>query len=335
MATIQINALKRRRPRAEISSDFGIVPEFPGTKFHAVVKVGKPVLVNLSESVPCLMAEQFSFVIWKEASPLGQLSTQGPLRVAALAARKFMSFVSQNEKCKSTTTIQEITPEILDSYEKWLKSNYGEYGNSAYDQMGDIRRIFILAQHYNLVSTECASRLEYISTAPTGSDSRVPRDAYTPFVANQIKTSALAEYDAIVKRMTIEGPGLVGQGADPFTRGEWTDENLAWAIFNRGVGTFTALSIPYRKRNEHKSGNYRWQYIRSMFHLGPYDVYCLSCLISLITGIPIEAVKELHVDCLNNESNNFIDIKYIKRRSGKVNEKIKSPFGKSGMSVSA
>ena len=160
------------------------------------------------------------------------------------------------------------------------------------------------------VSSDLRHRLRYISAKPF-QRSR-PRDAYSPFVARQLRDAARDDVTAVLRRLQqarslVPDPILSGMEAAVHAvieeRGLLrTDQpayrNMYFARARRG--------LPTHQLADELNGRQ---------HLTRNDIVPFLVLLALETGLEIECCKELMVDCLQNASNGTVEITYLKRRA--------------------
>ena len=160
------------------------------------------------------------------------------------------------------------------------------------------------------VSSDLRDRLRYISAKPF-QRSR-PRDAYSPFVARQLRDAARDDVTAVLRRLQqarplVPDPVLSGMEAVVHAvieeRGllrtdQFAYKNLYSARARRGLPT-------------HQLGDE----LNGRHHLTRNDIVPFLVLLALETGLEIECCKELMVDCLQNATNGTVEITYLKRRA--------------------
>ncbi len=166
------------------------------------------------------------------------------------------------------------------------------------------------ADRPSLLNEELRARLTYTSSQPSG-QSR-PRDAYSPFVARQLRDAARSDVDRLFRRLAIP---LGSDGDDELRRAtaavhakiamhghiDSSDrmfKNLYFARRRRGLPVSTISAD-----------------VHGHHHLLSTDVTPLLTLLSLETGLEIECCKALTIDCMRNPSAGTVEITYCKRRA--------------------
>ena len=153
-------------------------------------------------------------------------------------------------------------------------------------------------------------RLAYTSSQSVGRSR--PRDAYSPFVARQLRDAAKAdvahiirrlqdgpvmESDAVLRRVTATVHGIIAE------HGRIGHDHPAFKSLY-----FMRLrrSLPVSRLIEDVHGRH---------YLTAADLPPFLVLLSLETGLEIECCKALTIDCLRNASAGVVDIAYVKRRA--------------------
>lgn len=164
------------------------------------------------------------------------------------------------------------------------------------------------------VSGSLRSRLRYTSARPF--ERPQPRDAYSPYVARQLRDAARADVAAVLRRVDGQLPealatcnnsivqeraaalhkAVIKRGFLP--RNDKATRNLYQALYSRGLPTSSLLDDIY-----------------SRFYLSVHDLPPLLTLLSLDTGLEIECVKALKADCLSSASADTVTLHYTKRRA--------------------
>jgi hypothetical protein len=160
------------------------------------------------------------------------------------------------------------------------------------------------------VSSDLRDRLRYVSAKPF--QRARPRDAYSPFVARQLRDAARSDVTAVLRRLqqvqsSVTDPVLSGLEAavdavieeHGFLRADQPAyRNLYFAWAKRGLPTHQLVDE-----------------LNGRFHLTRNDIVPFLVLLALETGLEIECCKALMVDCLQNASNGTVEITYLKRRA--------------------
>ncbi|WP_320783665.1 hypothetical protein [Streptomyces sp. CRN 30] len=153
-------------------------------------------------------------------------------------------------------------------------------------------------------------RLAHTSAGPVGS--YTPRDAYSPYVVEQLRAAARSDVDQALRRLTLEGPMLLEQGQDPRVAGWDSDANVLWEIHrSRGMLTRQQLAqqVGQSLADEHSPGR-----LAPLLYPTSRDLFALLLLFCLESGMELEAARDLTSDCLKNPNRGYVQIEYLKRR---------------------
>ncbi|MDI9847629.1 hypothetical protein QM467_06085 [Rhodoblastus sp. 17X3] len=298
---------------------------FIGTKFTVVFEGNRSYTVNLSDlSKPPIggLVRDAIRVLWEESQPLGAYKSPGAVKDAVAIVRSFARFVIETGCAARMTGLAAISVADFGAFEAWLRQGSPKESPRPYQRMGDFRQFILCAQLRGMASGDIAHRLGYIADGPTYSENQGKRDAYSPRVAQQVREGAWQDIEAAVKRITIDGPSLAAAGEDPELKNCWSDSNVAWAIASQGL-TVLRDNMIFSRRVRDMSGDLTQYDLLGLFHLDLADAFVISTLLSLETGLPIESVEGLKVDCLQNEARGYADLRYVKRRGGAITEKSK------------
>ena len=171
-----------------------------------------------------------------------------------------------------------------------------------------LRQIALDSPHE--VSSDLRDRLRYVSAKPF-QRSR-PRDAYSPYVARQLRDAARDDVAAVIQR--LQRP----PAPEPDPALSHTEAAVMAIIGERGLVGCTDPSFKrlYGARRRRAQLN---QHLAEELHGRRYliedDVIPFLVLLALETGLEIECCKTLTVDCLRNPSGGTVEITYLKRRA--------------------
>lgn len=205
----------------------------------------------------------------------------------------------------------DLLPRHLDEFESHLRERHPESSRTPYARIADIvwmlRRVNEKDADF---SPAMVRRLSYTSLGPVGS--YAPRDAYSPYVVEQLRAAARSDVDHAIRRLTLEGPALLAQGRDPRVAGWDSDANVLWEI-HRSQGRLTRQELADRAgralADKHSPGR-----LAPLVYPTSRDLFALFLLFCLESGMELEAARELTSDCLKNPNRGYVQVEYLKRR---------------------
>jgi len=245
---------------------------------------------------------------------MGPAPVAGTLNNKVSRLRRFWRFLTD---CgEPLENINNVTVPLLDRYEDWLEQHTpnGSTHRQILSSLIDVLRLAAEMEPEHL-PVSLRARLRYLSHVEA-SGTR-PRDAYSGGVTAALRTAAesqiaeardrIALDDIFLKRpSTVEAhPALhtpYDEALASIVRGEWlamTDlpgERVWRKAWRDGV----AISEDS---------------LHGRLYLTRTDAAGFLILLSLQTGIEIECLRSLQVDCLRNPSRGYVEVDYRKRRS--------------------
>ncbi|MGQ4363544.1 hypothetical protein [Streptomyces sp. SAS_272] len=233
----------------------------------------------------------------------------------AQTVTEFVSHLAQATDSPGGMDLEDLVPELLDSFEANLVTRYGDSSTTPYLRMQQVVKLLRLVQEDNpdRLSTVMQARLGF-TAAQAGQGRSRPLDAYPDAVFEAIQAAALADVRAARDRM-LAGERLAATGQDPVGGGwhGWTRENAAWHIARRGPLTGTV-------RAEHGAGSKIDELggigrLNSYFFLTAHDVVAFVVLLMCQTGLEPEAACGLSADCLVNPARGYVSVAYVKNRA--------------------
>ena len=310
---------RQRKGRvAAFSADDGIVDahgpsSVTGLRFSIVARSGGTAQIDFTDLKPRPLAIEMAQAIRRLSEVGGPLGARSTILAYARTVRIFFRYLWVEAKAFSSS--RQIEVAHIDGFEAWLEAE-GKSGVHAFTLLSKIVVIFreIDANDPNRVSDGLRGRLRYTSARPF--ECPRPRDAYSPFVARQLRDAARADVAAIIRRLDGCLPEHLAVHSDPvicqraealrdaicrhgfLSRNGKVTNALYRALYFRGLPTSSLLDGIY-----------------SRFYLTVHDLPPLLTLLSLDTGLEIECVKALKADCLSSASAGTVTLHYTKRRA--------------------
>ena len=280
-----------------------------GLRFTISVQNGGEALIDFTALRPRRLALAVGRALRHLAAPGGPLGARSTVKAYAVTIPKFFAYLADTGE--PVAGIETLRARHVDGFEGWLEAG-GLTRIHLFTVLvkivGVLRQVAIDSP--GEVSSDLRDRLRYVSAKPF-QRSR-PRDAYSPFVARQLRDAARDDVTAVLRRLQqarplVPDPVLSGMEAAVHAvieeRGLLrTDQpayrNLYFARARRGLPT-------------HQLGDE----LNGRHHLTRNDIVPFLVLLALETGLEIECCKALMVDCLQNASNGTVEITYLKRRA--------------------
>lgn len=280
-----------------------------GLRFTILAQAGGEVLVDFTRLRPRRLALVCARALRRQAAPGGGLGVRSTVKAYANSIPRFFAYLAQ-----ATPRVrgpEDLRAAHVDAFEAWLE----DQGFSRRHLFTVLVKIVVIlrcvaAEHPDLLSGDLRQRLRFVSAKPY--QPSPPRDAYSPFVARQLRDAARADALAIVRRIQ-DGPKrfddpLVDEAASRAhamiaAQGIICQKDAAWlslynALWRRGLST------------DGFSAN-----LHGAHHLTSADLVPFLVLLSLETGLEIECCKALTVDCLQNAADGTVEMRYFKRRA--------------------
>ena len=209
---------RQRKGRvAAFSADDGIVDahgpsSVTGLRFSIVARSGGTAQIDFTDLKPRPLAIEMAQAIRRLSEVGGPLGARSTILAYARTVRIFFRYLWVEAKAFSSS--RQIEVAHIDGFEAWLEAE-GKSGVHAFTLLSKIVVIFreIDANDPNRVSDGLRGRLRYTSARPF--ECPRPRDAYSPFVARQLRDAARADVAAIIRRLDGCLPEHLAVHSDP------------------------------------------------------------------------------------------------------------------------
>lgn len=275
-----------------------------------ITLAGRPATMDLTR-LPgrASLACSFTQALWQACQVGGPAGTVRTAMSLAEAIHRFWRYLDATGS--PVQALAGLDVSTIEGFDTWMAES-GLHPNNRLHLMGDVVSLLRLADagEPGGLSEESSRRLLYVSTRP-GVPAR-PRDAYSDNIRAALKAAARADVAAIGQRFR---PTLAQECETRIDR----LERDAFAEIDR-VGFITVKNDLFRQlygarnyagiSNEGLSDR-----MHGTRHLLLGDLIALFVLLSLETGLEIEAIKTLRADCLKNPSSGYVEIEYCKRRA--------------------
>jgi hypothetical protein len=224
--------------------------------------------------------------------------------------KRFFQFL--NETAAKVEAAEHLRQGHIDGFESWLEAQC----------VTTIHRHTILAKAIialrtidtrrpGLLDAKLRHRLRYTSARPLGRS--MPRDAYSGYVAKQLRDAARDDVQAVILRLRSPPPV---EHPDATLRGHL--EAAAEVIETEGTIGYKHPKLQSFYRRFHLLGLEAGTPIRDLHarrYLLAEDVIPFLVLLALETGLEPECIKALRADCLRNPTAGTVEIEYCKRRA--------------------
>ncbi len=280
-----------------------------GLRFDIEAASGGTVSVNLVEERPRRLVLAFAAGLRLASDVGGSLGAASTIKQHVRVFRLFFAYL--REQARAVDGPEDLRSGHIDGFEDWLQARKQTDMHRHITLSKPIGMLRVIgADRPGLLDAGLERRLAYVSCRMQPRSQ--PRDAYSPFVARQLRDAARADVDAI-RTWLGTVPAMSGD-AETDTRRAAVEA----VIDEQGSITYThpAFRLLYMRRY---AGGTRDRAFLAHIHARRYltgeDVIPLLVLLGLATGLEIECCKALAADCLHDPSQDTVEIAYVKRRA--------------------
>ena len=284
-----------------------------GLRFNVEARSGGTASLDFSDLQPRPLAISGAQAIRRLSEVGGPLGARSTIKAYANTLRIFFAYLaSEAPKLRMS---QQLEARHIDGFEEWLDTQ----GKSRIHAFTILSKIVVVlreieADDPNAVAPGLRDRLRYTSARPF--ERSHPRDAYSPYVARQLRDAARTDVAAMMRRIDGGLKQTLRDHPDPFIRQQ--AHALHEAVGRLGYLPYNDKTITALYRALYKSGATTVRLLNdiySRFYLTVHDLPPLLTLLSLGTGLEIECVKSLKVDCLSSAGGGTVNLSYTKRRA--------------------
>lgn len=280
-----------------------------GLRFDIEARYGGTVEVDLVGERPRAIVVAFAGALRRQSQLGGSLGARSTIKQHLCAYLRFFAYLREHSTAK---TPADLRAGDIEGYEAFLEEG----------GMKPIHRHTVLAKailalrsidadHPGLLDESVRHRVTYTTARSVGRSQ--PRDAYSPFVARQLRDAARADIFKIFRRI---GKPLEDANGDANLDRVTDEANHRIVASGRLSSADLAFKRLYfmRLRRGLPVSNLS-EDLHARFHLRAMDIPPLLTFLSLETGLEIECCKALTIDCLRNPGPGTIEIAYVKRRA--------------------
>lgn len=280
-----------------------------GLRFTIVPQHGAPALIDYTGLRPRRLALTFARALRRLAAPGGSLSVRSTVKAYATTHPRFFKYLQTIDD--RIAGAEDLRGYHIDGFEAWLEAE-GLSRTHLFTVLAKIVATLrgVDADAPGTLAPDLLERLRYISAKPFQRSS--PRDALSPFVARQLRDAARGDVERLFRRI---GAPLEACGDDVHRRAlDKVDAiiNEQGGITHKQHGYLSLYHIRARRGLPISSLT---DHLHGRHHLLASDLPPLLTLLSLETGLELECLKALTVDCLRNVSAGTVEVAYMKRRA--------------------
>ena len=277
-----------------------------GLRFTVDTSHGGSALIDLVELRPRRLALAFGSALRDLAPTMVRSTVLQHLN----GLKRFFLFL--NETAPKVDGPEHLRVEHIEGFESWLEAQ----GVTTIHRHTILAKAIIAlrivdASRPGAIDQKLRQRLRYTSARPLGRST--PRDAYSGYVAKQLRDAARADIQVITRR--LKSPSRIEHSDTALCRHL---EAAAAIIEAEGTIGYMHSTLQAFHRRFHLLGLEAGAPIRDLHarrYLLAEDLTPFLVLLSLETGLEPECVKALRADCLRNPASGTVEIEYCKRRA--------------------
>ena len=281
-----------------------------GLRFVLKAQVSGEVLIDFRDLRPRRLALACAKALYALAAPGGPLTVRTTIKAYALTIRKFFDYLGRLDD--RVTGPEDLRATHIDGFEEWMEAEgltRIHLFTILTKVVATLRQTAAIGDY--VICSDLAERLRYVSAKAY--ERSHPRDAYSPYVAQQLRDAAradteqifrrigseetIADSDASLRRATEAVQAIVNQhGVIGYDHRAY--KSLFFIRMRRDLPVSTLIDDLHGRR-----------------YLLRTDILPLLVLLSLETGLEIECCKSLTIECLRNSSAGTVEVTYLKRRA--------------------
>ena len=296
------------------SADDGAAPTEPadsvtGLRFIIIAQNGGDALIDYTRLKPRRLALAVARALRQLGASGGPLTVRSTVKAYAVTLPRFFAYLAQTRDRIGGP--EDLRAHHIDGFEAWLEAeglSRTHLFTVLVKVVATLRRI--AADPDVQISTDLRDRLRYTSAKPF--QRACPRDAYSPFVARQLRDAARADVERLFRRF---GEQSAGEGDASLHRATKAVEAVISEHGRIGHEHPALRSLYFIRMRRGLPISTLIEDLHAPHHLLARDLPPLLVLLSLETGLELECCKALTIDCLRNPSAGTIELTYLKRRA--------------------
>lgn len=280
-----------------------------GLRFTITAQNGGDALVDYTALQPRRLALACARALRRLSAPGGPLTVRSTIKAYAVTVPQFFAYLAQiGDRIDGP---EDLQAQHIDGFEAWLEAR----GLSRTHLFTVLLKIVatlrqIAAKPDARISAGLRERLRYISAKPFQRSQ--PRDAYSPFVARQLRDAARGDVEQLFHRI---GEPVATEGDATLRRATAAVEAVISEHGRIGYEHPALKSLYFIRMRRHLPISTLINDLHGRHHLLARDLPPLLVLLSLETGLELECCEALTIDCLRNPSAGTIEVAYLKRRA--------------------
>ena len=280
-----------------------------GLRFTIGTQDGRKVRVDDVHLKPRWLALACARALRRLAGPDGPLTVRTTVIAYGAVLPKFFAYLADTKDRLDTP--EHLDGRHIDGFEAWLETK----GKSRIHLVTLLAKLIAVLREVGAegavqLSASLRDRLRYTSARPVPRSR--PRDAYSPYIARQLRDAARRDLMRIIHRFREPRPVEHDPDLDILDAAAHA-VIVAKGVIHYNDPEYQALFFARRRRKRPTSklaGSLHEQYYLTSQDIVPFLVF-----LALETGLEIECCKALTVDCLRNTANGTVEIAYRKRRA--------------------
>ena len=304
----------RRGRRVSFDADDGAAPIEPadsiaGLRFTIAAQNGGDALIDYTQLKPRRLALAVAGALRQLGASGGPLTVRSTVKAYAVTLPRFFAYLAQTRDRIGGP--EDLRAHHVNGFEAWLEAeglSRTHLFTVLVKVVATLRRI--AAGPDVQISADLRDRLRYISAKPFQRPH--PRDAYSPFVARQLRDAARADVEQLFRRF---GQQSAGEGDASLHRAANAVEAVISERGRIGHEHPALKSLYFIRMRRGLPISTLIEDLHAPHHLLARDLPPLLVLLSLETGLELECCKALTIDCLRNPSAGTIELTYLKRRA--------------------
>lgn len=279
-----------------------------GLRFNIQARYGGIAEVDFTGLEPRSLAIAFAGALRRQTELGGSLGARSTIMQHMNAYRRFFAYLREHTQVMKPAN---LSAGDIDAYEDFLEAG----GMTPIHRHTVVAKAILAlrsidADQPGILDAALRRRLSYTSAQSAGRSR--PRDAYSPFVARQLRDAARADIGELFRRLS----NLQTEEGDENLRSATAAAHATITAHGRLSSADRVFkSLYFMRLRRGLPVSTLAEDIHARYHLRAADIPPLLTFLSLETGLEIECCKTLTIDCLQNPGPGTIEIAYVKRRA--------------------
>jgi hypothetical protein len=290
-------------PEAGTTSPATVDP-VTGLRFTIETQDGREALIDYAYLKPRWLALAFARALRRFAGPGGPLTVRSTVMAYVRTLATFFTYLADTKDRLDAP--EHLDSRHIDGFETWLEAN-GKSRTNVFTQLIKVIAALreVAAEGTIQLSAGLRDRLAYTSARPMPRS--CPRDAYSPYIARQLRDAARRDITRVIQR--LRAPETVEHASDSDIVAAAHAVIQSKGVLHNKVPEYRALYLACHGRKQStKNLNNR---LHEQYYLTSQDIVPFLVFLALETGLEIECCKTLTIDCLQNSANGTVEIAYF------------------------